>query len=162
MIVIPAIDLRGGRAVRLLRGDPAAETVYADDPVALAVRFQEEGARRLHLVDLDAALEEGDNREVITEICRSVVVPVQVGGGRAHARRHRRVLEAGRHPRDPRDRGRARPLVRRARGRGVRGADRRRGRRPWRPRDGEGWTEEGPLLEDVLPALDDAGSPGTS
>ncbi len=81
MIVIPAIDLRGGRAVRLRRGDPAEETAYADDPLAVAARFQEEGARRLHVIDLDAALGEGDNRETIRAICRSVVVPVQVGGG---------------------------------------------------------------------------------
>jgi phosphoribosylformimino-5-aminoimidazole carboxamide ribotide isomerase len=81
MIVIPAIDLRGGRAVRLRRGDPKEETTYADDPVALARRFQDEGARRLHVIDLDAALGEGDNRETIRDICRSVVVPVQVGGG---------------------------------------------------------------------------------
>ena len=81
MIVIPAIDLRGGRAVRLLRGDPKAETSYSEDPVAVAERFQAEGARRLHVVDLDAALDEGDNREVITAICHAVVIPVQVGGG---------------------------------------------------------------------------------
>ena len=81
MIVIPAIDLRGGRAVRLLRGDPATETTYAADPVELAARFQEEGARRLHVVDLDAALDDGDNRERVEAICRAVQVPVQVGGG---------------------------------------------------------------------------------
>ena len=65
MIVIPAVDLRGGRAVRLRRGDPSEETAYADDPVEVAKRFQEEGARRLHVIDLDAALGEGDNREAI-------------------------------------------------------------------------------------------------
>ena len=81
MIVIPAIDLRGGRAVRLRRGDPSEETTYAEDPVAVARRFQDEGARRLHVIDLDAALGEGDNRGTIREICRNVVVPVQVGGG---------------------------------------------------------------------------------
>jgi phosphoribosylformimino-5-aminoimidazole carboxamide ribotide isomerase len=81
MIVIPAIDLRGGRAVRLRRGDPTEETAYDEDPVAVARRFQDEGARRLHVIDLDAALGEGDNRETVREICRSVVVPVQVGGG---------------------------------------------------------------------------------
>ena len=81
MIVIPAIDLRGGRAVRLLRGNPAAETAYDDDPVAVATRFQEEGARRLHVIDLDAALDDGDNRAVVREICTSVVIPVQLGGG---------------------------------------------------------------------------------
>ncbi|HJQ71903.1 MAG TPA: HisA/HisF-related TIM barrel protein, partial [Actinomycetota bacterium] len=59
MIVIPAIDLRGGRAVRLRRGDPSDETAYADRPVEVAERFQEEGARRLHVIDLDAALGEG-------------------------------------------------------------------------------------------------------
>jgi phosphoribosylformimino-5-aminoimidazole carboxamide ribotide isomerase len=81
MIVIPAIDLRGGRAVRLLRGNPDEETSYANDPVEVASRFQEEGARRLHLVDLDAALEQGENREVLREICQAVAIPVQIGGG---------------------------------------------------------------------------------
>src|SRR5918995_1410842 len=81
MIVIPAIDLRGGRAVRLRRGDPSDETWYANDPVEVAERFQGEGARRLHVIDLDAALGEGDNREAIRNICHAVVVPVQVGGG---------------------------------------------------------------------------------
>ena len=81
MIVIPAIDLRGGRAVRLLRGNPEEETSYADDPVEVAERFQEEGARRLHVVDLDAALEEGSNTEVVKAICHAVAIPVQVGGG---------------------------------------------------------------------------------
>ena len=81
MIVIPAIDLRGGHAVRLLQGDPNTETAYSEDPVEVAMRFQEEGARRLHVVDLDAALDQGNNREVVEAICRAVQVPVQVGGG---------------------------------------------------------------------------------
>ncbi|HEY7761711.1 MAG TPA: HisA/HisF-related TIM barrel protein, partial [Actinomycetota bacterium] len=81
IVVIPAIDLRGGRAVRLLQGDPTSETAYSDDPTEIAIRFQEEGARRLHVVDLDAALGEGDNRRWVETICRSVQVPVQVGGG---------------------------------------------------------------------------------
>ena len=81
MIVIPAIDLRGGRAVRLVRGNPAEETEYSADPVEVAERFQEEGARRLHVVDLDAALEQGSNAEVVKAICHAVAIPVQVGGG---------------------------------------------------------------------------------
>ena len=81
MIVIPAIDLRGGRAVRLVRGDPAEETEYSADPVEVAERFQEEGARRLHVVDLDAALEQGSNTDVVKAICHAVAIPVQVGGG---------------------------------------------------------------------------------
>jgi phosphoribosylformimino-5-aminoimidazole carboxamide ribotide isomerase len=81
VIVIPAIDVRGGHAVRLVRGDPGSQTTYGDDPVELAIRFQDEGARRLHVVDLDAALGTGSNAELMEAICRSVAVPVQVGGG---------------------------------------------------------------------------------
>jgi phosphoribosylformimino-5-aminoimidazole carboxamide ribotide isomerase len=95
MIVIPAIDLRGGRAVRLRRGDPSEETAYANDPVEVAERFQEQGARRLHVIDLDAALGEGDNREAIGAICRAVVVPVQVGGGIRSLEAAAAVFEAG-------------------------------------------------------------------
>ena len=81
MIVIPAIDLRRGRAVRLVRGNPEEETEYSADPVEVAERFQGEGARRLHVVDLDAALEQGSNTEVVKAICHAVAIPVQVGGG---------------------------------------------------------------------------------
>lgn len=81
MIVIPAIDLRGGRCVRLFRGDVSAETVYEADPVEVAARFQAEGARRLHVVDLDAARGEGSNREIVRDICHAVAIPVQLGGG---------------------------------------------------------------------------------
>jgi phosphoribosylformimino-5-aminoimidazole carboxamide ribotide isomerase len=82
--VYPAIDIRGGRCVRLRRGDFAAETVYEDDPVAVAVRFQAAGARWIHVVDLDAARTgEPVNRNVVAAICRAVstAVKVQTGGG---------------------------------------------------------------------------------
>ena len=95
MIVIPAIDLRGGRAVRLLQGDPDSETSYAADPIEVAMRFQEEGARRLHVVDLDAALGEGDNRGQVETICRAVQVPVQVGGGMRTHDDVAKLLDAG-------------------------------------------------------------------
>lgn len=95
MIVIPAIDLRGGRAVRLLRGDPTTETAYAEDPVAVAERFQQEGGRRLHVIDLDAALEEGDNRDAVKAICHAVAIPVQVGGGMRTLEDIGAALEAG-------------------------------------------------------------------
>ena len=95
MIVIPAIDLRGGRCVRLLRGDPNAETEYDADPIGVARRFEEEGARRLHVVDLNAALGNGSNRETIAAICRSVAVPVQTGGGLRSLEAIEDVLEAG-------------------------------------------------------------------
>jgi phosphoribosylformimino-5-aminoimidazole carboxamide ribotide isomerase len=80
----PAIDLRGGRAVRLLQGDYGRETVYGDDPVAIAVSFAEAGARWVHVVDLDAA-RTGDpvNRPVVAAIAAAVQgrAKVQTGGG---------------------------------------------------------------------------------
>jgi phosphoribosylformimino-5-aminoimidazole carboxamide ribotide isomerase len=81
VIVVPAIDLRGGRAVRLRHGNPAHQTVYSDDPVEVARGFEAEGASLLHVVDLDAALGTGHNREVVAAICQRVPVPVQTGGG---------------------------------------------------------------------------------
>jgi phosphoribosylformimino-5-aminoimidazole carboxamide ribotide isomerase len=95
VIVIPAIDLRHGRCVRLFRGDVEAETVYDEDPVDVARRFESEGARRLHVVDLDAARMAGDNREVVKEICRAVAVPVQLGGGLRTTDAVERALEDG-------------------------------------------------------------------
>ncbi|MGB6838513.1 MAG: 1-(5-phosphoribosyl)-5-[(5-phosphoribosylamino)methylideneamino]imidazole-4-carboxamide isomerase [Dehalococcoidia bacterium] len=82
MEVIPAIDIRGGRCVRLYQGDYARETVFSDDPVAVARRWAAEGAPRLHLVDLDGARQGRPvNQRVIADIIRDVSVPVQVGGG---------------------------------------------------------------------------------
>ncbi len=80
--VFPAIDLRGGRCVRLYQGDYGQETVYGEDPVAQAQAFVAAGAQVLHVVDLDAARSgEPVNRPVIAAICAAVPVPVQVGGG---------------------------------------------------------------------------------
>jgi phosphoribosylformimino-5-aminoimidazole carboxamide ribotide isomerase len=80
--LFPAIDLRGGRCVRLHQGDYAQETVYGDDPVEQAVRFADAGAPWIHVVDLDAA-RTGDpvNRPVIREIAAAVGARVQTGGG---------------------------------------------------------------------------------
>ena len=82
MLVIPAIDLKAGQCVRLYQGDMDKATVYADDPVETALRWQGEGARRLHVVDLDAAVGRGEeNRAAIGRLCKAVHIPVQVGGG---------------------------------------------------------------------------------
>jgi phosphoribosylformimino-5-aminoimidazole carboxamide ribotide isomerase len=82
MIIIPAIDLRGGRVVRLQQGDYDRETRYTDDPVELAERYQTAGASYLHVVDLDSARAGGDaNLETIGRICRALDIPVQTGGG---------------------------------------------------------------------------------
>jgi phosphoribosylformimino-5-aminoimidazole carboxamide ribotide isomerase len=159
VIVIPAIDLRGGRAVRLRRGDPSEETAYANDPVEVAQRFQEQGARRLHVIDLDAALGEGDNREAILAICRAVVVPVQVGGGIRSLEAAAAVFEAGA----------ARAILGTAAAadasfvaraveefaeRVVVAVDVRGGRLMI-----DGWREEGPALEPTLSGLNEAGAP---
>jgi phosphoribosylformimino-5-aminoimidazole carboxamide ribotide isomerase len=81
LTLVPAIDLRGGRCVRLERGDPARETRYDDDPVARARAFVAAGARMLHVVDLDGAFGEGENQGALAAIARAVDVPVQTGGG---------------------------------------------------------------------------------
>jgi len=80
--IIPAVDLRGGKCVRLYQGDYHKETVYSEDPVAMARNFEAQGARRLHVVDLDgAARGELCNTSAIEGIIRAVRIPVQVGGG---------------------------------------------------------------------------------
>ncbi len=82
MILLPAVDIRGGRCVRLVQGDFGRETVYDDDPVAVAKRYASEGAEWLHVVDLDAALEGVPrNREIVADVIRSVGIPVQCSGG---------------------------------------------------------------------------------
>jgi phosphoribosylformimino-5-aminoimidazole carboxamide ribotide isomerase len=82
MEIIPAIDLRNGKCVRLYQGDYGQETVFSDDPVSVALRWQSEGARRLHIVDLDGAAKgEPSNLEAIEDIIAAIDIPVQVGGG---------------------------------------------------------------------------------
>jgi len=86
VIVVPAIDLRGGRCVRLLHGDPEQESRYDLDPAARALSFARAGARRLHVVDLDGAFGTGENLAALRAICAAVDIPVQTGGGiRTHA-----------------------------------------------------------------------------
>jgi phosphoribosylformimino-5-aminoimidazole carboxamide ribotide isomerase len=96
MIVIPAVDIRGGRCVRLVRGKPHAELVFSNDPVAVAVRWEEQGARYLHVVDLDGAFEGAPiNISVVQNIVSSLSIPTQVGGGVRSEETVERLLEAG-------------------------------------------------------------------
>src|ERR1700757_1143619 len=82
MQILPAIDLRGGRCVRLRQGDYAQETIFGDDPAAMARRWVEQGATFLHLVDLDGAREGSPvNGESVRRILSSIDVPCQLGGG---------------------------------------------------------------------------------
>lgn len=82
MKIIPAIDIRGGRCVRLFQGDYSKETVYGDDPAAQARKWESDGAEMIHLVDLDGA-KAGNliNLDAIRKICEAVKIPCELGGG---------------------------------------------------------------------------------
>jgi phosphoribosylformimino-5-aminoimidazole carboxamide ribotide isomerase len=96
MMVIPAVDLRGGRCVRLYQGRAEAETVFGDDPVATAQSWVEQGAQRLHVVDLDGAFAGAPKQaKLVEEICRSVEVPVEAGGGLRDLSSVEALLDAG-------------------------------------------------------------------
>lgn len=82
MILIPAIDIKGGRCVRLTQGRMDSETVYSEDPAAMAAQWESQGAGRLHLVDLDGAVAgEASQFAALAKVIKAVRIPVQVGGG---------------------------------------------------------------------------------
>jgi phosphoribosylformimino-5-aminoimidazole carboxamide ribotide isomerase len=94
--IIPAIDLRGGKVVRLVQGDPSRETRYGDDPAAVAEEWARRGASRLHLVDLDGALGGSPaNQDAIEAILRAIRIPVEVGGGLRTGDAVRKILDLG-------------------------------------------------------------------
>jgi phosphoribosylformimino-5-aminoimidazole carboxamide ribotide isomerase len=82
VIIIPALDIKGGKCVRLRRGRAEDEIVYENDPLKVAVSWQKRGAKRLHLIDLDGAFAGVPvNRELVTAVCNELSIPVQIGGG---------------------------------------------------------------------------------
>lgn len=96
MLIIPAIDLKAGQCVRLYQGAMDQATIYSDDPVAMARRWQDAGAERLHVVDLDGALSgTGVNTTVIGKICQALSIPVQVGGGLRSVEAVERMFDLG-------------------------------------------------------------------
>src|SRR3981081_2347509 len=97
MLVIPAIDLRQGKCVRLTQGRKDAVTAYDGDPIKIAEAFERDGARMIHLVDLDGAFAESNvrNREVLRDIVRAVTIPVQFGGGLRGAKESEQVIGLG-------------------------------------------------------------------
>ena len=98
MELIPAIDLIDGKCVRLYQGDYSQETVYADDPVEVALRWESLGASRIHIVDLDGARSGNpDNLDVVQRIVNAVQVPVQMGGGVRTLDTAHRILDTGVH-----------------------------------------------------------------
>ena len=96
MVILPAIDLKGGKCVRLRQGKAEDVTVYSDDPVAQALSWLEQGAEQLHVVDLDGAFQgEPRHAEVIARIIRAIGIPVEVGGGLRTDAHIERLLQAG-------------------------------------------------------------------
>ncbi|MGH8462033.1 MAG: 1-(5-phosphoribosyl)-5-[(5-phosphoribosylamino)methylideneamino]imidazole-4-carboxamide isomerase [Stenotrophobium sp.] len=96
MLLIPAIDLKNGQCVRLRQGRMDEVTVFSDDPVAFAKKWVDEGAQRLHVVDLDGAFKgEPVNLDVVEQIAAAVNVPVQIGGGIRDEKTVQRYLDAG-------------------------------------------------------------------
>jgi phosphoribosylformimino-5-aminoimidazole carboxamide ribotide isomerase len=96
MLLVPAIDLKGGQCVRLRQGRMDDVTVFSDDPVSVAKRWADEGAERIHIVDLDGAVKgQPINIAVVEQIAAAVEVPVQVGGGIRDEETVQRYLNAG-------------------------------------------------------------------
>jgi phosphoribosylformimino-5-aminoimidazole carboxamide ribotide isomerase len=96
MLIIPAVDIKEGRCVRLLQGREGSETVFSDDPSAMAGRWEEEGAELLHVVDLDGAFRKSpQNIEAVRRILNRVRIPVQLGGGIRNMETISRLLDLG-------------------------------------------------------------------
>ena len=96
MIIFPAIDIRGGKCVRLLKGDFAKETVFSDKPEDMAKKWQAQGAAFLHLVDLDGALKgKSQNLATVEKILAAVDIPVELGGGIRTMENIEEVLKLG-------------------------------------------------------------------
>lgn len=96
MLIIPAIDIRAGKCVRLKQGNFAKQTIYGDDPVVMAKRWKNEGAKMLHVVDLDGAKDgKTVNLQIIEKIVKAVKIPLQVGGGIRNEKAIIDLLKAG-------------------------------------------------------------------
>ncbi len=96
MLIIPAIDLKGGKCVRLLKGEEGTETVFSEDPSETARKWEDCGARLIHVVDLDGAFSgEPGNFEIISDIANTVSSEIQVGGGIRNLKTAERYIKAG-------------------------------------------------------------------
>lgn len=96
MQILPAIDLRGGKCVNLIQGIAEQETVFSDNPVDMAIRWESEGAEYLHLVDLDGAFKGiAANLKIVGEIVSKITIPTQLGGGIRNMEQIKVVLELG-------------------------------------------------------------------
>lgn len=95
MIIIPAVDLKNGKCVQLVQGEPGTEQVIIDNPDEVAMQWVQKGAKRLHIVDLDGALGSGENLSIVKKIIEKSEVPIQMGGGIRTIEDARTLLQAG-------------------------------------------------------------------
>ena len=95
MIIIPAVDIKNGKCVQLVQGEPGTEQVIIDNPADVAVKWINKGAKRLHIVDLDGALGSGENINIVKEIVEKSTVPTQMGGGIRSIDDARKLLDVG-------------------------------------------------------------------
>lgn len=95
MIIIPAVDIKNGKCVQLVQGEPGTEQIELDNPAQIALNWQEKGAKRLHIVDLDGALGSGENIKIVQEIIQKTDVPIQMGGGIRSIDEAKRLLDIG-------------------------------------------------------------------
>jgi phosphoribosylformimino-5-aminoimidazole carboxamide ribotide isomerase len=93
--VIPAIDVKGGKCVQLVGGKPGTEKIMIEDVMGVAKRWQNDGAELIHIIDLDSALEAGNNEMLIEMIAASLSIPVQVGGGIRDQEKVQRLFDIG-------------------------------------------------------------------
>jgi len=95
MLIIPAIDLYNEKVVRFIKGDPTRSTIYSDNPLSVARKWRDDGAKILHVVDLSAALGEPDNADIVEHIIKEIDVDVEVGGGIRNVEKALRFKNAG-------------------------------------------------------------------
>ena len=95
MIIIPAVDLKNGKCVQLVQGEPGTEQVIIDNPEEVALQWIQKGAKRLHVVDLDGALGSGENLSIVKKIIEKSEVPIQMGGGIRKLDDAKKLLDAG-------------------------------------------------------------------
>lgn len=95
MIIIPAVDIKHGKCVQLVQGEPGTEQIELDNPAEVAKQWELKGAKRLHIVDLDGALGSGENIEIVHDIIENTTVPIQMGGGIRTKENVKNLLDAG-------------------------------------------------------------------
>ena len=95
MIIIPAVDIKNSKCVQLVQGEPGTEQVIIDNPAQVALDWQNKGAKRLHIVDLDGALGSGENIHIVKEIVEKTSVPIEMGGGIRTKEDAKKLLDTG-------------------------------------------------------------------